>query len=852
MGGVAVIYRGEHEALHSAVAIKVLTPELVEDAVRPTLEQMFLREAQILSQLRSDDILRALDHGKIVCPADGKERPYIVVDWMDGRPLSDEIDRRRLESGKPYDLLEAIETLEPIARALACAHESGIVHRDVNPRNVFLENVGPGRPPRAKLIDFGFAKEVARTEALRLQNVDGTLFARSPDYAAPEHYDREKYGELSENTDIYTFALMLVEMLTLEPPLRGATDAELLEATTNRNDRPTPNNRGAHVGDAVEKLFTEALAVDQFDRPGVLLDWWERLKDAARGAPAVADAAEIAPRDRPESPEVPEARLDADTSGPTIEVSGLDQGVEDREIPGLPSASRSRSWRFGVAAASLCAAAAAAGAFLWIRSRPLACPTGFADCNGNHDDGCEADLHKDPAHCGTCEHTCGERESCSDGACRTSPCPFPYLRDCDRVASDGCEVDVRTDSKNCGDCGNVCGSSGAKQSACVNAACEIACRPGFGDCDHSPANGCETLFSTDAKNCGRCGFVCATGACVDGACAPKLLVNPVQAKQLHVRDNTLFFWNVAERRIERITADGLRGTVVEHVDDLSGLAVTSDHLLWVSGPRNDVVSRPLDGGVPTRVAGPLASASPIFSSSGGYLYWANRAARSDVPGTGRAGSALAPPPSPRSVQSVPADGISDRARITAAECNQWPSAFVGGADSQYCCDKKQPVTLVECKGTNCAYRPLDATCPDVFADDGDRLYFAEETRVVTLEKKSERIATLSKRKRQPRAVTVAGNYVYWLEGEPFSDIFRIRKDAKDPASAEMIARRQVDASELAAGDAAVFWVAKGPPDSAATGGAVQHGASGKAKPGHGHAAQAPASQALYVLVVQAT
>src|SRR6185295_18701041 len=124
------------------------------------------------------------------------------VDWMDGKPLSEDIDRRRLETRKPYTLEEAIETLEPIARALAYAHQSGIVHRDVNPRNVFLVNMGTGQPPRAKLIDFGFAKEVARTEALRLQNVDGTLMARSPDYAAPEHYDRQAFGELSENTDI--------------------------------------------------------------------------------------------------------------------------------------------------------------------------------------------------------------------------------------------------------------------------------------------------------------------------------------------------------------------------------------------------------------------------------------------------------------------------------------------------------------------------------------------------------------------------------------------------------------------------------------------------------------------------
>src|ERR1043165_144558 len=154
MGGGAVIYRGEHEALHSAVAIKVLRPELVEDAFRPTLEQMFLREAQILSQLRSEDILRALDHGRVSCPGDGAERPYIVVDWLDGRPLIEELEERAPARQK-YSPPEALELLEPIARALAVCHEAGIVHRDVNPRNVFLENLGPGRPPRAKLIAFG-------------------------------------------------------------------------------------------------------------------------------------------------------------------------------------------------------------------------------------------------------------------------------------------------------------------------------------------------------------------------------------------------------------------------------------------------------------------------------------------------------------------------------------------------------------------------------------------------------------------------------------------------------------------------------------------------------------------------
>src|SRR5688500_6673670 len=126
MGGVAVIYRGEHATLHNAVAVKVLTPEVVQENLRPTLEQLFLREAQILGQLRSDDILRAHHHGSVVCPADGVERSYLVVDWLEGHTLSDEFDMRR-RMRRPYTLLEVVEVLEPIARALAAAHASGIV-----------------------------------------------------------------------------------------------------------------------------------------------------------------------------------------------------------------------------------------------------------------------------------------------------------------------------------------------------------------------------------------------------------------------------------------------------------------------------------------------------------------------------------------------------------------------------------------------------------------------------------------------------------------------------------------------------------------------------------------------------
>jgi hypothetical protein len=215
---------------------------------------------------------------------------------------------------------------------------------------------------------------------------------------------------------------------------------------------------------------------------------------------------------------------------------------------------------------------------------------------------------------------------------------------------------------------------------------------------------------------------------------------------------------------------------------------------------------------------------------------------------GRPTSALTPPPSPRSVLTLPADAITDKSRLASVECNQWPAAFAGGPDNQYCCDRRQPVTLVECKGASCAYRPLDATCPEAFSDDGARLYFAEETRVVVLDRKTQKISILSKRKRQPRSVTLGGSYVYWFEGETIADIFRIKNDASDTTSAEMIARRLVDATELAAGDRAVFWVARAPADTSTL---AKRGNPSKPKPGAaGHASPASgAPRALYTVTL---
>ncbi|HVU00310.1 MAG TPA: protein kinase [Polyangiaceae bacterium] len=781
-GGVALIYRGEHDALKSSVAIKVLRPELVEDAVRPTLEQMFLREAQILSQLRSDDILRALDHGRVVCPGDGAERPYIVVDWLEGHPLVEELERRAMD-GRPYTLGEAIELLEPVARALSVCHEAGIVHRDVNPRNVFLEISGPDRPPRAKLIDFGFAKEVARTEALRLQRVDGTLLARSPDYAAPEHYDREAYGELSENTDIYTLALMLVEMLTLAPPLRGITDAELRAATTNRDDRPTPNRRGAHVSPEVEGLFAEALAIDQFERPGVLSDFWARLKAAANAAPPA---------------EPPEPGAGSGAGSPSA-------GALESSKP--PPAGARRTGRALVAflvVATL--GGVAAGAYRWFR-RPLECPAGFADCNGARTDGCETDLRRDAANCGACGTACGPGASCEDRACRAASCA-PHLGDCNHEPSDGCETDLATDQKNCGACGASCSENGAKQVRCVASRCESTCRAGFGDCDRSPSNGCETALSSDASNCGRCGAACGSTPCEDGLCVPTVLANAVSAGVLAVDHGVAYFRGARGDEVERAAPDGTHGSVVSNVAGVTALAVGGGRVVWVSADHG-VFARPLDDAkaTPRRIAGPLASDTPLVVASDGTVSWSNRAERSSA---GGARDRAAPPAALRRIFSVSLEALGEKEKPRTFECNVWPRTFTADREGTYCCDAGKPLSRVECSHGRCTSESFDALCPDELQMDRDRLYFAQDVRVLSLDRKSGKLKALSKRRRHPRSLALDAGFLYWIEGEHPAEVWRVAADADGNAAPELVARRKTPLTSLAAEASTVYFVGDAP------------------------------------------
>jgi hypothetical protein len=153
-----------------------------------------------------------------------------------------------------------------------------------------------------------------------------------------------------------------------------------------------------------------------------------------------------------------------------------------------------------------------------------ACKPGFADCNGDPEDGCEAELAKDALNCDGCGNACPStngKPSCVEKTCQIA-CTAGFS-DCDDLVGNGCEIDTQSNVLNCGACGKACPAVGGEPN-CVKGVCGVStCASGRADCDADKfLNGCEIDINNDPKNCGGCGLACVvengTPGCVGGVC----------------------------------------------------------------------------------------------------------------------------------------------------------------------------------------------------------------------------------------------------------------------------------------------------------------------------------------------
>jgi eukaryotic-like serine/threonine-protein kinase len=184
--------------------------------------------------------------------------PAMLLEWLDGTTLASLLARERETGLVTRDAAQTLDLMrEPLA-GLAAAHDYGIVHRNIEPGNVFVcgERLEPGVP--IKLLDFSLAK-LSDGEA-------DPPAAFTPRYAAPEQFWGDE-SSIGPWTDVYGLALIFVElMLGGRFALRGSDIIELQAASEDPGERPTPRAHGLEVPNAIESVFRRALAVEPRDR----------------------------------------------------------------------------------------------------------------------------------------------------------------------------------------------------------------------------------------------------------------------------------------------------------------------------------------------------------------------------------------------------------------------------------------------------------------------------------------------------------------------------------------------------------------------------------------------------------
>jgi WD40 repeat protein/serine/threonine protein kinase len=211
-GGMGVVLRAFDEKLHRVVAIKALLPAL---ATSGSARQRFVREAQAAAAVTHDHII------DIHAVEDAGPVPYLVMQFIDGPTLQEKLDR----SG-PLPLKEALRIGLQVAAGLAAAHAQGLVHRDVKPANILLEN----GIERVRITDFGLARTV--DDASLTQS---GLIAGTPGYMSPEQANGAK---IDHRSDLFSFGSVLYTLCAGHAPFRAETTMAVLRRVCDDTPRP--------------------------------------------------------------------------------------------------------------------------------------------------------------------------------------------------------------------------------------------------------------------------------------------------------------------------------------------------------------------------------------------------------------------------------------------------------------------------------------------------------------------------------------------------------------------------------------------------------------------------------------
>lgn len=248
-GGTGVVYSARDTANGDEVALKVMHPHLANEA---QIRGRFLREGAILRRLEGPHVCRILEVGEVENPAGGAPLLCLALPRIHGRSLDQLLAEGPLAEGR------AVAIVKQVLEALECAHGLGVIHRDLKPHNVLIDE-----QERATVVDFGLSKIVnggdgtGTTNLTTLNMVFGT-----PEYMSPEQAQGD---DLDGRCDLYACGVMLYELLTGKLPFRGATPLAVLTAHLTE-PAPSPALEVPGLSPAVAAIVLRALSKDPNNR----------------------------------------------------------------------------------------------------------------------------------------------------------------------------------------------------------------------------------------------------------------------------------------------------------------------------------------------------------------------------------------------------------------------------------------------------------------------------------------------------------------------------------------------------------------------------------------------------------
>ncbi len=321
-GGMGVVYRATHLALDYVVALKVISPELASDE---RFRERFVRESRAAVSIRHPNVVQVRHAGE----EDGLL--FVTMDLIDGVDLG-----RLIRSEGTLDPTRAVAIVSQVAAALDAAHDRGLLHRDVKPGNVLIEERPGGE--HAYLTDFGLTKRIASNTGVTATGA----FVGTIDYVAPEQI---KGGTLDARTDEYALGCVLFETVVGDPPFAGRGE-QVAKLYAHLQDAPPALSAAGPSGTpaALDAVVARALEKDperRFQTAGALAEAATTVLSApaatVEAAAAPAMTAESTPPVEEEAPPAVDEEPPSDEGPPPEEEppAPAEEPPDDRRAPDL-------------------------------------------------------------------------------------------------------------------------------------------------------------------------------------------------------------------------------------------------------------------------------------------------------------------------------------------------------------------------------------------------------------------------------------------------------------------------------------------------------------------------------------